>query len=396
MQNKSESLTVLHIAPTPFFSDRGCHMRIRGIVQALNKRAISSVVCTYNLGHDVDGVETVRTASIPGYTKLEAGPSAFKYLADILLFFKVCGLISSRKPDIVHAHLHEGALIGWVARLVFFWRKIPMVFDVQGSLVGELEAHGYFEKFKFLKKIFWALEYLITRMADRFVCSSQNTVDILREEFKVDERHVVLANDGADTFKLSENNTLSQSLALPAAKTIIIFTGALLEAKGLSYLCEVMLQAKQRKLNSHFLLIGYPEEGVREFCEKYQLHDICTIAGRVGYEQLGDYLALADIALEPKLSDSGEASGKLLNYMGAGLPVVCFDTNSNRQILGEGGYYAKAESLIDEIEVVLAEPEIASKKGEVGKERVRQEFSWAATGEKIQNVYNSCLQRTDN
>ena len=396
MKTNAEPLTVLHIAPTPFFSDRGCHMRIRGIVHALNKRAISSVVCTYNLGRDVDGVDTVRTASIPGYTRLEAGPTAFKYLADILLFFKVCGLISSRKPDVIHAHLHEGALIGRAARLMFFWRKIPMVFDVQGSLVGELEAHGYFDRFRFLKKIFWTLEYLITRMADRFVCSSQNTVDILCKEFKVDARHVILVNDGADTFQLSDNSLLSQSLALPIDKTIIIFTGAFLEAKGLGYLCEAMLQAKHRKLNAHFLLVGYPEEEVRDFCEMHQLQDSCTIVGRVAYEQLGDYLALADIALEPKLSDSGEASGKLLNYMGAGLPVVCFDTNNNRQILGESGYYAKAESLIEELEAVLVEPEMARKKGEAGLERVRQEFSWDVAGEKVQNVYNSCLQIAEN
>ena len=366
-------------------------MRIRGIVHALNKRGISSVVCTYNLGRDVDGVETVRTAPIPGYTKLEAGPSAFKYLADILLFFKVCGLISSRKPDIIHAHLHEGALIGWAARLMFFWRRVPMVLDVQGSLVGELEAHGYFKKYKFLKRIFWTLEYLTTRMADRFVCSSQNTVDILRGEFNVDERHVVLANDGADVFQLSEDGAIRNELALPADRAIIIFTGALLEAKGLSYLCETMLQAKQRKLNSHFLLIGYPEDGVRDFCEKHQLQDSCTIVGRVPYEHLGDYLALADLAIEPKLSDSGEASGKLLNYMGAGLPVVCFDTRSNRQILGEGGYYAKAETLVEQIEVALAEPEQAGERGEAGRVRVSKEFTWNVAGEKIQNVYNSCL-----
>ena len=30
-------LRVLHIAPTPFFSDRGCHIRIDGIVNALNR-----------------------------------------------------------------------------------------------------------------------------------------------------------------------------------------------------------------------------------------------------------------------------------------------------------------------------------------------------------------------
>ncbi|NOZ38334.1 MAG: glycosyltransferase family 4 protein, partial [Gammaproteobacteria bacterium] len=244
-----KSLTVLHVAPTPFFSDRGCHMRIRGIIYALNKQAVSSILCTYNLGRDVAHIETVRTASIPGYTKLEAGPSAFKYLADILLFFKVCGLISSRKPDVIHAHLHEGALVGWAARLMFFWRRIPMVFDVQGSLVGELEAHGYFKKYKFLKRPFWALEYLITRMADRFVCSSQNTVDILCDEFRVDAAHVILVNDGADAFQVGENEAVKAALSLPEDSTIVIFTGALLEAKGLSCLCETMLQAKQRALN---------------------------------------------------------------------------------------------------------------------------------------------------
>lgn len=367
-------------------------MRIRGIIHALSKRDISSVLCTYNLGRDVDGVETVRTAAIPGYTKLEAGPSAFKYLADILLFFKVCGLISSRKPDVIHAHLHEGALIGWAARRVFFWRKIPMVFDVQGSLVGELEAYGYFKKYKFLKRIFWALEYLITRMADRFVCSSQNTVDILRGEFNVDERHVVLANDGADVFQLSEDGGLGKELALPADRAIIIFTGALLEAKGLSYLCETMLEVKKREIKGYFLLIGYPVDAVQDFCEKNQLQAFCTLVGRVPYDELGYYLELADIALEPKLSESGEASGKLLNYMGAGLPVVCFDTGSNRQILGIKGYFANPHALTDQIERAINEPVVAREKGEAGKTRVHDLFSWDAAGEKIHSVYNSCLK----
>ena len=392
-QNRDKPLTVLHIAPTPFFSDRGCHMRIRGIIHVLNKRCVSSVLCTYNLGRDVEGVEAIRTASIPGYTKLEAGPSAFKYLADILLFFKVCRLISSREPDIIHAHLHEGALIGWAARLVFFWRKLPMVFDVQGSLVGELEAHGYFQKYRFLKRIFWSVEYLITRMADRFVCSSQNTVDILCSQFNINAEHVVLVNDGADEFYSSEHESVKTELALPENRTIVIYTGALLEAKGLTYLCDTIREAKKRNTNCHFLVVGYPEQAVRDFCKKNQLQEFCTLAGRVPYERLGNYLMLADIALEPKLSDSGEASGKLLNYMGAGLPIVCFDTTSNRQILGGLGYYVPPKSgvLIDQIEAVIAEPMKASETGAAGRKRVSGEFSWDAAGVKILDVYNSCL-----
>jgi len=37
-----------------------------------------------------------------------------------------------------------------------------------------------------------------------------------------------------------------------------------------------------------------------------------TLAGRVPFESIAEYLALADVALEPKSGDSGEASGKLL------------------------------------------------------------------------------------
>lgn len=388
-------LTILHIAPTPFFSDRGCHMRIRGIIHALNKQAVSSVLCTYNLGRDVEGIEAVRTARIPGYTKLEAGPSAFKYLADILLLFKVCSLIRRRQPDIIHAHLHEGALIGWMARLAFFWRKIPMVFDMQGSLVGELEAYGYFHKFRFIKRFFWSIEYLITRMPDRFLCSSQNSVDILLSQFNVKPDHVMLVNDGADEFQVSQNESRAAGIELPDDKSIVIYTGALLEAKGLGTLCNTILEARDRDINCHFLLVGYPVQLMRDFCEKHHMQAWCTLTGRVPYEQLGRYLTKADIALEPKLVDSGEASGKLLNYMGAGLPVVCFDTTSNRQILGESGYYAPPDSgtLVDQIESAIAEPEKASHAGGAGKTRIREVFSWDAGGRKILNVYNSCLVR---
>ncbi len=368
-------------------------MRIRGIIRALNGQAISSVLCTYNLGCDVEGVEAIRTASIPGYTKLEAGPSAFKYLADILLFFKVCSLIKRRQPDIIHAHLHEGVLIGWMARLIFFWRKIPLVFDMQGSLVGELEAHGYFQKYRFIKRLFWSIEYLITRLPNRILCSSQNSVDILINQFNVTSGNVTLVNDGADDFQVSDDETRGVGIAIPDDKTIVIYTGALLEVKGLGYLCSTILEANKRGLNCHFLVIGYPEQVLREYCEKNSLLTMCTMTGRVPYESLGQYLALADVALEPKLTDSGEASGKLLNYMGAGLPVVCFDTASNRQILGKSGYYAAAESgtLVDQIEIMITEPDKASKAGAAGKTRVKNEFSWEAGSRKILKVYHSCL-----
>ncbi|MCK5922592.1 MAG: glycosyltransferase, partial [Methylococcales bacterium] len=124
-----------------------------------------------------------------------------------------------------------------------------------------------------------------------------------------------------------------------------------------------------------------------------QLQGYCTMVGRVPYEDLGHYLALADIALEPKFFDSGEASGKLLNYMEAGLPIVCFNTISNRHILGNLGYFVPegAGELLDQIEAVIGEPEKADRRATAGRKRVREKFSWDIAGKIIQDVYYSCL-----
>ena len=39
-------MRVLHIGPTPFFSDRGCHMRIRGLIRALNDAGVENRLFT--------------------------------------------------------------------------------------------------------------------------------------------------------------------------------------------------------------------------------------------------------------------------------------------------------------------------------------------------------------
>jgi len=73
---------ILHIAPTPFFSDRGCHIRIEGIVRCLTELGHNNTVCTYHHGRDIQGVSTKRIKSIANYTQTSAGPSKYKLLAD--------------------------------------------------------------------------------------------------------------------------------------------------------------------------------------------------------------------------------------------------------------------------------------------------------------------------
>ncbi len=394
VQAPSEPTRVLHIGPTPFFSDRGCHIRIRGLIGALQRSGVECWLCTYQHGREVDGVETERIRRIPGYDRIDAGPSPFKYVADVLLFFKVCGSIARRRPDVLHGHLHEGALIGWAARAVFFWRRPQLVFDMQGSLSGELEAHGYFRRLPLLRWLFERVEWLIDRLPAHIACSSSSSLEIARDRFGVAAARLHLVADGADTVVAPKAQTdrLRHELGLPAGLPVVVYTGSLLAVKGVDTLHATIRRTAERDLSAHFLLVGYPTDETAEFLRSEELESRCTLAGRVPFERIGEYLALADAALEPKDTDSGEASGKLLNYMAAGLPVACFDTPNNRDMLADSGCYASSGSvdqLVDCIETLTTSSDVASELGERGRARARADFSWDASAAVLRRIYGA-------
>ena len=137
--NATRPLRILMIAPTPFFADRGCHVRILEEVRILTRLGHEVLVTTYHHGRDVPGVRTVRTLSIPWYRKLAPGPSVHKLYVDLLLIGKSLQAAAAFRPDIVHAHLHEGVFVGQFVRAR---TGAPLVADFQGSLAGEVADHA--------------------------------------------------------------------------------------------------------------------------------------------------------------------------------------------------------------------------------------------------------------
>ena len=74
--------------------------------------------------------------------------------------------------------------------------------------------------------------------------------------------------------------------------------------------------------------------------------------------------------------------------MGAGLPVVCFDTRVNRQLLGDDGYYVSTDDgIIDGIQAVIRDPANAKVRGIAGQKRVELNYSWDASADRVKTVY---------
>jgi glycosyltransferase involved in cell wall biosynthesis len=372
---------VLNIVPTPFFADRGCHMRILGEMKALEKYGYQNIIVTYHNGRDLEGIDIRRIINIPWYKKLEAGPSIHKFYIDFLLFFKAAAVYVREKPDIIYGHLHEGAFVGGLVKYLLTFGRAPLVFDVQGSLTDELDTFDWLKGKKVIRWFFHTLEKFICSMPDFFICSSVSNGDIIKQRFNKPDDMVRVVIDGVHTdfFDKPPRKGLKKDLGIPEDAPLIIFTGALLAAKGIWNLVDAVPKVLERRSDIHFLIVGYPVEETKKKIEELGLQENVHFTGMVDYFELPDYLLISDIAVEPKMEKAGEASGKVINYMGAGLPVVCFDGKNNRRFMGDNGIYAtdnKIEDLAEKMIWAVENPEEARELGRKNKQRVEEVFSW--------------------
>jgi len=356
-------------------------MRILGEMKALANYGYQNIIVTYHNGRDLEGLDIRRIIDIPWYRKLEAGPSIHKFYIDILLFFKAAAVYFKEKPAIIYGHLHEGAFVGGLIKYLLTFGRIPLVFDVQGSLTSELDTFNWIKGRKVIRWFFYTLEKFICKMPDFFICSSVSNGDIIKNRFHINPDKVRVVIDGVHTdfFSKPPNKEFKEELGIPGDAPLIIFTGALLAAKGIWNLVSAIPLVLEKRKDAHFLIVGYPVEETAAKVRELGVEKNAHFTGMVDYFKLPDYLVISDIAVEPKVDKAGEASGKVINYMGAGLPVVCFEGKNNRRFLGEGGIYAvddKVENLAAQMIWAVENPDEAKRLGELNRKRVEEVFSW--------------------
>lgn len=385
---------ILHIAPTPFFSDRGCHIRIEGIVNCLRELGYENTVCTYHHGREVNRVDTVRIKPIKNYTQTEAGPSRYKLWADWRLLWVCLGQAWRDKPVAIHAHLHEGLMIAQIICLILFWRTVPIIGDMQGSLGGELETHGAFKKMGLLRKPIKWIEQVLMVTADHIICSSSHCLEKIKSEFEIPDKKISLAQDGANSATAVtrvETELLREKLGIPLDRTVVVYTGALLDSKGVGKLRAVIKRCTTYP-DIHFLIVGYPVENMTPFIKKYQLDDNCTLTGRVEFSMLSQYLSIGDIAIDPKQSEAGEGSGKMLNYMAAGLPIAAFETSNNREFLPMGTLLAATTAeLADLVKALHESRPLRAQSGRSNLDHFVEHYSWKTTAAQLDTVYRELL-----
>lgn len=387
---------ILMIAPTSFFLDYGCHVRIAEEAWILEKLGNKVTIVTYYIGGDLDGVAIERTRPIPWRHDYEVGCSRHKLAFDLLLSIKSLQVALRRKPDVIHAHLHEGALIGYVLGKLL---GVPLVFDFQGSMTGEMIDHRFLDPDGALFGPVRWVEQVIDRLPPAIITSSRHAADLLRNEFHChsDNIHIVPDCVNTDTFRPDafteeERLTLKAHLGIPLGRKVVVYLGLLAEYQGTPLLVQAAAQLVKARPDVHFLIMGFPgEEGYRDYAHSLGLADRITFTGKIPYQLAPRYLALGDVAVSTKISAT-EGSGKLLNYMSLALPTVAFDTPVSREYLDDWGVYAErgnAAALAESLGSVLADEERAAALGAGLRQRAIERYSWEQAGGQIVGIYDS-------
>lgn len=387
-------LKIMMVAPTSFFSDYGGHIRILEETLALQRLGHRVTIVTYYKGSDVPGLDIRRTARLPYHTEYEVGSSRHKVAFDVYLAAAALRVGLQLRPDVVHGHMHEGALIGgMVARLL----GVPLVFDFQGGLTAEMVDHGFLNPngrpYRWMRRV----ERRICHWPDATLTSSLRARDLLVREFGVAAERIHPLPDCVDTnrfapdlFSAEAKMALRQRLGIPAERPIVAYLGLLAPYQGTGHLIEAAARLKAAGEDVHFLVMGFPNAHVyRAQAAALGVADRVTLTGRVHYEDAPLYLSLGDIAVSPKMSAT-EGSGKVLNYMAMGQPVVAYDGEVHREYLGEWGVYAPAGDVAElaaEIASLLHDGARRERLGRGLRQRAMACYSWKQAGEKISLLY---------
>lgn len=387
-------LRILMIAPTSFFSDYGGHIRILEEAYTLQGMGHQVAIVTYYKGSDMPDLDIRRTAPLPWRPEYEVGSSRHKIAFDLYLAWQSLVEAMRFKPDVIHGHMHEGALIGGVLSKLL---RRPLVFDFQGSMTAEMTDHNFLRKDGRLYRWVFRLENFINKMPHAILTSSIKATRLLEEEFQLSREKLIPLPDCAnhrrfdpERFSPEMKQNLRQKLGIPTDRPIIAYLGLLTDYQGVPHLIEAAARLKQAGEKCHFLIMGYPNVAhYQSLARRKGAADTITFTGKVMYQNAPAYLSLGDIAVAPKMSSS-EGSGKLLNYMALGQPVVAYDSAVHREYLADLGVYAPSgdvAAFTEAIAALLHQPERRLMLGQQLRQRALEVYSWQKAGEHIVSLY---------
>lgn len=165
---------VLMVLPTPFPSNRGSPGGVLEMCRVLSARGVECHVVCYAGGEQRSHLPA-QVHAIPswGLYRQGLGPSWSRLPLDALLLLQALRTARRVRPQVIHAHLHEGA---WAAYPAAKWLGVPLLFDIHTHLAEELDEQGFARRGSLVGKLAAWVDRVTPRLADGCVSVNANTI----------------------------------------------------------------------------------------------------------------------------------------------------------------------------------------------------------------------------
>lgn len=194
---------------------------------------------------------------------------------------------------------------------------------------------------------------------------------------------------GIDTehFRPRNSEGLRESLNL-ADKKVIVCVARLVHRKGQDRLIEGMPKILRSIPNAHLLIVGegpHRQKLVKRV-NQLKINDNVTFVGRIGYEQLPEYICVGDLFAMPSRSRflGLEVEGLGISYLEAsacGLPVIAGASGGAPDAVDQGksGVVVSGvdnDAIVKAVISFLNDPEISKTMGQHGRKWVIEKWRW--------------------
>lgn len=299
--------------------------------------------------------------------------------ASVVPWLALYRLLKRERIDVVHGHMPRASIPGTVlGRLA----GVPVIVS---------QEHGWASDRKRIRQFMH--RNVVGRWSDVLLAvSERGRRDIIAAERMPADRISVLPNAIAGIGETARADRRRQRQP-PVIGTV----GRLAWQKGHDDLIRAIgiLRSRSRVLRCVIAGDGPEEERLRALIEALDLADEVKLMGRVA-----DGRALAsdfDVAVMSSKSEGSPLA--LIEYMGAGLPIVASAVGGIPELIEDGvhGLLVPPEDpsqLAAAIERLLDDPSLAERLGAAAKRRQRAEFDLDVVVERLQRLYTDLYMRS--
>ena len=222
---------------------------------------------------------------------------------------------------------------------------------------------------------------LMVRGADACIACGTRSKEYLIQLGAPEERIFIATNSvdidhfrSGSTLSREERTLLKRNLGVEGRK-VILYTGRLIECKGLRYLIEAYGRLREERADVSLLIVGdgRQEKELKNLCMRANTRDVHFV-GFIDADKLPKYYGISDLFVLPSTED---VWGMVINEaMACGLPVITTDkVGASADLLENGvnGYIVEAgdtTQLFEAMKKVMQDPILRDRLAKASRRRI--------------------------